>query len=508
MLKKLLSSLILLPIILFSIESYLFSAFSRDYAGTSTAQFLKLGAGARAGGMGDVYVAIADDANAIYWNPAGLRQVEDQSLSFMHMSWLADTSYDWFAFASDFREFGTLGIGIQYLSYGNITYTDTIGASRGTFSPSDMSGTLSYARDIGRFAVGINGKYISSIIRESASAFAMDAGVLYKMPDQKLSFGGVIENVGTGMKFITEEAPLPLNIKLGGAYYSNNNLLVGMDITIPNDNDIYFGLGCEYKMDYFTTRAGYNTRTKDIGGMAGLSAGVGFVYEDFEIDYAYQPYDYLGTAHRISLTWNSFGESKKTNKQSINFCTEYKIFSPNNDRIRDVIVFSRVEEKTMDVKKWKLEIQNPKRHVVKEISGEGEIPGILSWNAKIGKNDKIDEGEYRYIFRSNKQNKTYGSFIIDLTAPEIEAGLVGDSGDLSVTVKDNSGIEKWKIEIINDKGSVINSVEYSSDDTKIWNISNYLTENDFTVRIVVLDKVGNKGTKDVAIRGLKSRIDK
>ncbi|MEQ1920553.1 MAG: hypothetical protein ABL955_15300, partial [Elusimicrobiota bacterium] len=41
-------------------------------AGTSGAQFLKLGSGARAGAMADAFAAIADDANAAYYNPAGL----------------------------------------------------------------------------------------------------------------------------------------------------------------------------------------------------------------------------------------------------------------------------------------------------------------------------------------------------------------------------------------------------------------------------------------------------
>ena len=58
--------------------------FKMSDSGTTTAQFLKLGVGARAIGMGEAYSAIADDPTAIYWNPAGLAAVSEHSVSLMH----------------------------------------------------------------------------------------------------------------------------------------------------------------------------------------------------------------------------------------------------------------------------------------------------------------------------------------------------------------------------------------------------------------------------------------
>jgi len=49
-------------------------------------------------------------------------------------------------------------------------------------------------------------------------------------------------------------------------------------------------------------RVGYNTAAKDTGGLNGISAGIGFVYLNYGIDYAFVPYGDLGNTQRISLS--------------------------------------------------------------------------------------------------------------------------------------------------------------------------------------------------------------
>lgn len=299
---------VLSVIVFLIVSSNLCSASSLKNAGTATAQFLKLGAGARAAAMGDAYGGISDDATAVYWNPAGLNQISRKTVSAMCAVWFEDIFYNWVSYVHPVEGTGTFGLGIQYLTYGYIRETDETGLEGSNFEPKDLAVTGSYARKISGISIGMNVKYISSKIKESAVAFAFDIGGMYKLMDDKLSVGLVIHNVGTKMKFVEEEGdPLPMNINLSGAYSLKDNWIVAADVNTANDNGINFGGGTEYSYKLnenisVAGRAGYNTKTKYLDGLRGITAGLGVKYKFLDIDYAYVPYGDLGDTHRISFS--------------------------------------------------------------------------------------------------------------------------------------------------------------------------------------------------------------
>ena len=61
-------------------------------AGSAGAQFLKIAVGSRYQGMGEASVATVDDAYAMYWNPAGMANVEGNSITFTSVDWIAGVS--------------------------------------------------------------------------------------------------------------------------------------------------------------------------------------------------------------------------------------------------------------------------------------------------------------------------------------------------------------------------------------------------------------------------------
>src|SRR5580765_128324 len=75
-------------------------------AGTSSATFLRIGIGARAVGMGETFVAVANDPSAIYWNPAGLASLQRRELSFSHVQWPADVHFEHLTLILPSRRFG------------------------------------------------------------------------------------------------------------------------------------------------------------------------------------------------------------------------------------------------------------------------------------------------------------------------------------------------------------------------------------------------------------------
>ena len=134
--------------------------------GSSGFTFLRLGNGARAGGMGEAFTAVADDATSIYWNPAGMAAVEEVELNLTHNEWLVDIRFEQATVVNEMWG-GAAGLSFTGLYYGSL---DRYGESPsltpdGTFSPYDLALSLGYARDIiPNVAVGAAFKIIHSKI--------------------------------------------------------------------------------------------------------------------------------------------------------------------------------------------------------------------------------------------------------------------------------------------------------------------------------------------------------
>ena len=137
----LLLSLLLLPSLCYA-----------DFAKTGTvgAQFLKIGVGARAIGMAEAYEAVGEDATVIFWNPACLIRIENNSLFLAHTEWFEGVRYEAGAYARTFPAFGTIGFSFSYLTSGDIEET-TVAQQEGTgniFTTSNMMAGVSYARSL------------------------------------------------------------------------------------------------------------------------------------------------------------------------------------------------------------------------------------------------------------------------------------------------------------------------------------------------------------------------
>jgi len=289
-----------------------FAAFSSAGVGTTGAQFLKIGIGARAVAMGEAQAAIANDVNALYWNPAGLNYMQGREGSLMHCSWFDDIAYDNISYGQESEELdGFIAGGISYLSMEPITKYDNMGNKLNeSFSASNALVVIGYAREIYDIPFGASIKYISGQLEnERSTAFAFDLGTRYDLMDGKLDLGAAVQNIGTKVKFINQEDPLPFNIKLGAGYKiltKGNPVLVALDLNLPIDNDPYVGLGGEYIYSFsgdfrIVPRLGYKSGAKGLEGLSGITGGMGFGYKQYSIDYAMAPYGDLGQAHRVSI---------------------------------------------------------------------------------------------------------------------------------------------------------------------------------------------------------------
>ncbi|OGR41909.1 MAG: hypothetical protein A2X35_11410 [Elusimicrobia bacterium GWA2_61_42] len=284
-------------------------------AQSPAAQFLSLGFGARALGMGEAFTAVADDISCVYYNPAGLAAgAADRQLAFSHAWHVQDTAVSQ---AGLMRR--PYAASLTYFSAGDLEGRDDNAAPTGNFTARDLAFGLSRGLTLGPLAAGVTGKVISQRIKSSGStSFAADLGLLYRFEGTPYSLGAALLNFGTKVKFEEESFPLPLKLKVGAAAAFTSRLLLAVDGEFPDYGPAAARLGAEYRgVEGIALRFGYRTASssqrdailgRDFGdavsgvdAMYGFFAGVGFEYSGFNLDYALLPYGDLGSAHRFSL---------------------------------------------------------------------------------------------------------------------------------------------------------------------------------------------------------------
>ncbi len=291
--------------------------FDSASAGTTTTQFLEVVSGARGAALGEAYSALADDAFALDWNPAGLINIKTNSMVFMHAPYLADTFVDYFGYAETAGDVGSWGVSLKYMDFGNLRQTDTSGMDTGAFTPYDMAVNVGFACYITgfnsdpeeRFVLGATGKFVRSKILTADNTVSADIGVL--MPyffDNRFRIGLSAQNIMGTLRYDKEDSPLPLTLRLGTVTKLTEKVNITADIAAARGNLPYLAMGGEVKiplyaeMDMFL-RAGFNTRAiADLGGMRNVSMGAGVRYTDYWIDYAFSPFGDLGSVHRISAS--------------------------------------------------------------------------------------------------------------------------------------------------------------------------------------------------------------
>ena len=268
--------------------------------------------------MGEAFTAVADDASALYYNPAGLAPgagPQRKAALFSHAWHIQDMGVSQAALLSR-----PWGFGLTFFSAGDMEGMDLNQNPTGTFTASDVAFSAGRGFALGPLRAGVALKYISQKIKDSsAHAAAADLGLLYQPEDSALKFGASLANLGTKIKFKTDSFPLPLTLRAGASMaFRGFPLLLAVQADFPNDSGAALRLGGEYSVTgALKLRLGYKTSSSsdrdailgtELGGsdsgvssLFGFFAGVGLSMGDFSLDYALSPYGELGNAHRVSM---------------------------------------------------------------------------------------------------------------------------------------------------------------------------------------------------------------
>jgi len=278
---------------------------------TAGAQFLEVGVSARAVGMGEAFIAIVDDATALYYNPAGLTQVYQREVVFTHIDYAADMSYEFGGIVLPVWSIGgVIGVGVYMLDAGTIdetTYEYPTGTGR-TFGAQDFALGASYARSLtDHFSVGLTLKMIDRKFESQRSTgWAADIGTTYDTGYRGFRISMVISNFGPDMRFITEEYPLPINFKFGGAFNviesDNHRAIVSLEGSHPSDNLEKYAAGMEYTFnEIFSLRMGRKFQIDEGGFSAGAGLALPINEWNIKFDYAYFDFGVLESVHRFTI---------------------------------------------------------------------------------------------------------------------------------------------------------------------------------------------------------------
>lgn len=290
-------------------------------------QFLKIDVGARASSLAGAMTNAGYDANAVFYNPAGIaRMSHNADFMFNNTQWIADIKYNSVAVAYTFEDIGTFALQGLFADYGDIIGTRVASNEQGYISTGNIdvnaySIGLSYARNLSeKFTVGGTVKYVSQSLgsnlmpdgstkNNKVSGAAFDFGTIYYPGWKSLRFGFSVRNFAKEFEYEKESFELPLTFNIGFAMnlfdlidIPNQSLLLSIDAVHPRDYSERMKFGAEYTLfDMVSVRAGYKTN-HDIEGFSG---GLGLFYEisgiNLKVDYSYSSMEFFDAVNRFTV---------------------------------------------------------------------------------------------------------------------------------------------------------------------------------------------------------------
>ena len=282
-----------------------------------TEDLMKIGVGARPMGMGKAFVALADDGNAVFLNPAGLAQLNTWQVTSMYSSILSGKVPYMLLSGSSPVGMGQLALGFISTGISAIPSPTSTGISY--FDYFDRLYFVSYAMDgkkIGRenLLLGANLKIFtkgfSGSVTDTGTGFDLDLGAKYNL-NSKLSFGANLQNIlPTTVHWTTgADDDIPMVLKVGTAVRPNQDFTLALDLDVPfKPGFILAHLGAEWPVNpILVLRAGLDQiSSADANITTNATAGVGLLYKGFSLNYAYHPYldSPSNLAHFFSISFS------------------------------------------------------------------------------------------------------------------------------------------------------------------------------------------------------------
>jgi hypothetical protein len=396
--------------------NFLLLTFAQAQDGGVPGALLNYGMSPRTIAMGKTFTGLADDQEAVYYNPAGLAQLLSHNIKTCYSSlWGLDLGY--LGYALPTRLYGTVGVGIIGTYSDDIDAEDENGNNTGTYQFNQNCLIFSYANQPARFiGLGLNMKVVTSKIAQyGAVGVGADAGLLL-FPRTNLTFGLVAQNI-MGPKLThyeyTDEYPITLR---GGAALKlyNGRAVIAFDLvkSMVDYTDFEPHVGIEFVPVYpfLTLRAGLDPNTVNTGvgirkNWGGLNLGV-----DYALELHYASSYFLPMRHKLGLLID-FGGFRTWIDASP------RRFAPQPGRKENVTWMNLHYSTRHEIRRWQLIIKNHYGEVVRTYSGWDAPPLRLSWDGLDDVGRRVADGHYSYeiiIIDKTGERIMYADFLADV----------------------------------------------------------------------------------------------
>ena len=310
-------------------------------SGTAAAEFLEIPIGARATAMGGAFGATASDGTALYWNPAGIARLPEQTATFEYAQWYAGVDVNYAAVTSETR-LGTIGVGLTSVRFDDMDVvsetTNDQQPTGETFSAGSYALSLSYANALtDRFAIGGTVKVVrEQIANSAATGIAFDVGTLFTTPFRGVRLGASILNFGSKMQIsgsdlnvpfdpvpgqngnngnvpgqiVTDRYNMPLLMRVGVAsdvyQQAGTRLTIAVDALAPSSASQHLNVGAELGVlgGLVQFRGGYQELFMTDSDRS-FTLGGGLRYEfgrlNLAADYAYEASQYFNGVNRLAF---------------------------------------------------------------------------------------------------------------------------------------------------------------------------------------------------------------
>lgn len=297
------------------------------HLGTTAFQFVKLPVSARGIALGNAYSALVDDSTALYWNPAALAGLKGLDVQLMYSSYFVDTNYQFMSIGLPVKikqqdnivDYGTFGLGIKYVNYGEFEYTYPTGYTSepdedgDTFTCYDYQLIFGYGKQLtDSFRFGFTINYLYEKLEEyEADAYSFDLGFTYQNPDfmknVRLSF--TAGNMGSNIQYYEKRWEMPVIARYGmfwkfletqNKFHQATTIL---EFVQYNDAALKSSVGIEYVMNQiFVLRTGYQAGYDAYDNItAGLGLYIPMGGSKLNLDLAYAPSAELGGVFRAQI---------------------------------------------------------------------------------------------------------------------------------------------------------------------------------------------------------------